>query len=96
MLIVEIAAAILAIVAVLSWRYVLSFAAVLLGIWLCLEKPVLALIIAAIAIPGVVVTARAARREAERRRDEEQMRAWAAVTEAAAQERRLVRLGMRL
>ena len=39
MLTIEIAAAILAVVAVLSWRYVLAFAAVLLGLWLCLDTP---------------------------------------------------------
>ncbi len=50
--------------------------------------------VAAIAIPGVLVTARAARREEERRRAEEQERAWEAVRAAAAQERRIARLGM--
>jgi len=95
MLTIEIAAAILAVVAVLSWRYVLAFAAVLLGLWLCLDTPWLALVIAAIAIPAVLVTARATRREEERRLAEEQERAWGEVRAAAAQERRIARLGMR-
>jgi len=95
MLTIEVAAAILAVVAVLSWRYLLAFAAVLLGLWLCLDKPWLALLIAAVAIPGVLVTARATRREEDRRRDEEQERAWGEVRAAAAQERRIARLGMR-
>ena len=95
MLAYEIAAAALAAVAILSWRYVLVFAAVLLGLWLCLDKPVLALLIAAVAIPGVLVTARAARIEQARRAEDEQLRAWDAVRSASLQERRIARLGMR-
>jgi hypothetical protein len=94
MLLYEIAAALLAIVAILSWRYTLAFAAVLLAVWLCLDKPVLALIIAAIAIPGVLITARAARIDAQRRAEDEQYDAWNAVRSQSQRERRIARLGM--
>jgi membrane protein implicated in regulation of membrane protease activity len=96
MLVFEIAGGIVLLVAaLLSWRYILVFAAVLLAAWLCIGRPVLALIVAAIAIPGVIVTARATKREMARRKEEEQQQAWEAVRQASVHERRIARLGMR-
>jgi hypothetical protein len=95
MLLFEIAGGILLIVtAILSWRYILVFAAALLALWLSVSDPLLALLIAAVAIPAVLVTTGTVRRENARRNEEEQQRAWAAVHQAAAAERRLIRLGM--
>ena len=95
MLIFEIAGGILLIVtAILSWRYILVFAAALLALWLSVSDPLLALLIAAIALPAVLITTRTVRQENARRTDEEQQRAWAAVHQAAAAERRIARLGM--
>ncbi|HJW41440.1 MAG TPA: hypothetical protein VJ476_09470 [Rhizomicrobium sp.] len=96
MLLFEIAGAVLLFaVALLSWRYLIAFAAVLLAIWLCADRPTLALLVALIAIPGTILTARAGRRVKERLHEEEQQRAWEAVRQASATERRIARLGMR-
>ena len=84
----------LALTAILSWRYILVFAAVLLALWLSVSDPLLALLIAVVAIPAVLITTRTAREETARRAEEEQQAAWAAVHQASAHERRMARLGM--
>ena len=84
----------LVVVALLNWRYVLVFAALLLGLWLCLDKPYLALIIAAIAIPGVLLTSRAARGEQARAREDAQLQAWQAVRTASEREHRVASVGL--
>lgn len=95
MLLFEIAGAVLLIaVAILRWRYLIAFAAVQLAIWLCADQPGLALLVALIAIAGTILTSHASRRERKHADEEEQQRAWEAVREAAATERRIARLGM--
>jgi uncharacterized membrane protein len=95
MLLFEIAGGVLLVVtAILSWRYTLVFAAALLALWLSVSDPLLALLIVAVAIPGVLITTRTVRQENARRAEEEQQRAWAAVHQASANERRIARLGM--
>jgi len=95
MLLFEIAGGILLVAtAILSWRYILVFTAVLLALWLSVSDPLLALLIAAVAIPAVLITTRTVRQENALRTEEEQLRAWAAVHQAAADERRIARLGM--
>ena len=96
MMVFEIAGGILLVAtAILSWRYILVFAAALLALWLSVSDPLLALLIAAVAIPGVLITTRTVRQENERRAEEEQVRAWEAVHHASSTERRIARLGMR-
>jgi hypothetical protein len=80
--------------AILSWRYILIFAAVLLALWLSVSDPLLALLIAVVAIPAVIITTRTVREETARRSEDEQQRAWAAVHQAAVQERRIAGLWM--
>jgi hypothetical protein len=67
----------------------------MLAIWLCADRPAVALLVALIAIPGTILTARAGRREKERMHEEEQRRAWEIVRQTSATERRIARLGMR-
>ncbi|HWD27087.1 MAG TPA: hypothetical protein VG387_07980 [Rhizomicrobium sp.] len=91
----EIAGGILLVVtAILSWRYILVFTAILVALWLSVSDPLLAFLIAAIAIPAVLITTRAVREETARRTEEEQQRAWHDVHQAAANERRMARIGM--
>jgi membrane protein implicated in regulation of membrane protease activity len=93
MLLFEIAGGVLlAVTAILSWRYILVFAAVLLALWLSVSDPLLAVLIAAVAVPAVLITTRTVRRENAQRAEDEQLRAWAAVHQAAVNERRMAGL----